>query len=94
MRFKENRSRYLQAQLNFQQKELDEALKVNMALRQQIQEVKQERIYLMENMEKHRKKFAEAKKEILCLQNELLDEEEKEIKRLLNEIKDKAEATE
>lgn len=72
MRFKENRLRYLQAQLKFQNNQLEETLQENMKFRQQIQKVKQQRIYLMESLAEHRKKFEANQEEILNLQMKLL----------------------
>ncbi|KAI8119124.1 hypothetical protein FF38_02019 [Lucilia cuprina] len=80
MRFKEKRLRYLQAQLNFQNKQLDEVMQENIALRKQIQDVKHQRIYLMESMVSFRKKIDVAKAEVIRLQDQLLTENEENIK--------------
>ncbi|XP_075145771.1 uncharacterized protein LOC142220481 [Haematobia irritans] len=72
MRFKENRLRYVKAQIKYQEDQLKNALEENINLRQQIHNVKQQRIYLMESLGKYRKKFNEAQSEILQLQMRML----------------------
>lgn len=74
MRFKENRLRYLQAQLNFQNKQLEEVMQNNIALRKQIQDVKHQRICLMEKMGNFRKQMQLTKSEIMKLQQKILFE--------------------
>ncbi|XP_065368236.1 uncharacterized protein Nnf1a [Calliphora vicina] len=86
MRFKENRLRYLQAQLNFQNKQLDEVLQENIALRKNIQDVKHQRIYLMESMGNFRKKIQLAKTEIMELQQQILTENEENIERNIKDV--------
>ncbi|KAM7345487.1 nnf1a [Cochliomyia hominivorax] len=74
MRFKENRLRYLQEQLNFQNKELEKVLQENIGLRKHIQDVKHERVHLLETIANIRKENEEARMEIIKLQEEIFAE--------------------
>ncbi|XP_013112469.1 uncharacterized protein LOC106090732 [Stomoxys calcitrans] len=74
MRFKEYQLRYLQAQLKFQEDQLDQILQENTDFRKQIQNVKEQRIFLMESLVEHRKKFQAALPEISRLRNLVLED--------------------
>lgn len=70
--FKENRIRYLQAQLNFQNKQLEQVMKENIDQRQRLQDVKNERIYLIELIANAGNKIQLAKGEMIELHEQML----------------------
>lgn len=79
MRFKEIRLRYLQLQLNFQNKQLSEVLLETERLRQSLRDVKLQRNSLMKNIEDSRKQIKLGKAQILELQTKMLSNSDENI---------------